>query len=127
VSIDTDFQAKLATLAAIPCQQDVISEDKTQPYVWFQRHDAQLDTFLDGSPSFSETTYTVEVSGLDIDAVQATADTLKTALNAYSGTMGSTVVLGCFVQDCADDYAFRNTDQDAGNHVAGFSAKFVHV
>jgi len=127
MSIDTDFQNKLFTLSALPTQQDTISEDKTQPYVWFQRHDAMLDTFLNGTASITETTYTVEVSGLDIDSVQATADTLKTSLNAYQGTMGSTVVLGCFVEDCADDYAFRNTDQDAGNHVAAFSARFLHV
>jgi hypothetical protein len=123
--IDIDLQAYLATLTSLPVQQDVISEDKGQPRIWFQRRNGNDDLFLSGAVALTETTFDVEVSGLDIDQVQATASEIKTGLNGFLGPMNGENVLGCFVNDQADDYISKSLNADDGYHVAAFSVQII--
>lgn len=125
-NIDTDFAAYLSFLAMLPVQQNTISEDKRQPYIWFQRQSDDADTFLDGTPALAETHYVVEVSGWSVDDVEATADMIKSSLNGYRGVLNFAFAHGCFVEQCSDDYIFRNEDEDLGNHVCAFTVRVIH-
>jgi len=110
---------------AAPVQQGVISEDKPNLRVWLQRRPSNLDLLLDGSPSLATAFYAVEVTGLDIDAVETEADNLRTALHGYFGPMGTTHVLGAFANDLEEDYIPRSLNADEGFHLEGFELQII--
>ena len=123
--IDTDFYAKLDGLTTAPVQQNVLSDNQPQPFVWFQRQYANTDLLLNAGAALYDTTYDVEVCGLDIDATAAIAENLKTSLHGFHGTMGGTNVLGMFVQDADDNYVQKNMNADEGFHVFAFQVQIM--
>ncbi len=127
MSLDTDLQTKLATLAgSAPVQQNYASIDKVEPRVWYQRTSGNIDLLLNGvGVSENETVYAIEVAGLDPDVTAGIAANLATAMNGFRGVMGLSVILGCFVEDAADDYQPRGLNIDDGYHVFAFSLRVL--
>ncbi len=136
MSLDVDFAAKLnlilagAGYAAVPVQQNYVSGDKTQPRVWYQRQAGNRNVFLDGTSADMETSYAVEVNGLDPDVADAIADTITAGaaaggLNGFRGQMLGTIVLGAFVEDASDDYQPRGLQGDDGYHVFAFTVRIL--
>jgi hypothetical protein len=130
--IDQDFRTKLLALLAadfedVPVEKGKVSEDKAQPWVYYQRGGGDQDTDLDGTKSsIRETWFDIEVAGLDDDAVQPVADALKDGLNGFRGSMGSSTVLGAFWESHSDDYAPKHLDADEGFYLATFRAQVIH-
>src|SRR5438128_874585 len=116
--IDTDLYTKLASLVNVPVQQNVIAETTGFDRVWYQRRGAATDVDLLGNQLLTNTEFDVECVSIDIDTAESLASTVKTALNGFFGLMGSTHVLGCFVEDQQDDYQTMSNDADTGEHVA---------
>jgi HK97 gp10 family phage protein len=119
-------QALATTIELI--RQDTIGEDAGPLRVWFQRssHEEELD--LDGTPGgLHETSFNLEVSGLDIDVVQQTGDVIAHALHGYMGLMSSERVLGAIVESVSDDYIPRSADADEGYHIAAYSVRIIHL
>ncbi len=121
--IDEDFRTLLA--ANVPngtvIEKGTISAEQIPTRVYYQRSAATTDLFLNKSLGITETVFDVEIAARDDDAtVQTLADAVKTALNGYQGTTGSTGVLATFVADHADDYQPRGVDADDGYDVAAF-------
>jgi hypothetical protein len=128
VSIDTDLQTYLTTLAyPTPVQQNVISADQSTPRVWYQRKASNQDTFTDGSKSVTNSVFAVEVMSLDIDQAEAIAQTIKDASNGFFGHMGFTYVGGCTVEEMEQDYEPKNLGADVGFHVAAFNLHLIHM
>lgn len=126
MSLDTDLYTKLMAESAYPVQQNTISEDKDEPYVWFMRSQDNQDLTLDGNTNLlRESWFDVEVIGLEVSAVETEADTLREALNGFHGAMGDTTVLGMFVFDADSDYLSRTTAADSGLHVAAFRVQLL--
>lgn len=126
MSLDVDLQSELATLSGVATQENKTDEDHSQPNVVWIRNDAQQDVWLNGTAGLNESNYTVTVYGLDIDATASIADTMKASLNGFSGIMGSTQVLGCFVSQAADDYIPKELDADEGLHQFSFNIQILN-
>lgn len=121
--IDEDFRTLLAANApgGTTIEKGTISEEQIPTRVYYQRSAATTDLFLDKSVGITESVFDVEVATLNDDATtQSIAAQIKTALNGYQGTTGSTGVLATFVADHADDYQPRGVDADDGYTVAAF-------
>jgi hypothetical protein len=125
MSLDVDFYNKLVTTSSLPVQQNTISESKGEPRVWFGRQLQNKDLLANGSVALVNTTYDVEVTGLDIDVVEQKADAVKAAFHGFQGTMGSTKVLASFVNDANDDYIYKSLNGDEGFHSAAFSVQIL--
>jgi len=129
VSIDTDFQSKLVALVpGATVSENVVSQDTTGVRVWWQRSTANVDLLLSGTPALYDATYDLEVSGVDIDATATVADSLKTSLHGFRGSMGSSYVLGMFVQDQSDEYIPKSIDtipEDEGYHIFTFRVQIL--
>lgn len=121
--IDQDFYTLLSSIDGVDTQQNSISEDKPATRVFFQRSNSNVDLFLNGSVFSVETIYTVEVASLDIDVGGALAESIKSTLNGYRGTVGSTTFLACFVIDASDDYIQKAEGSDEGYHSFAFSVR----
>jgi hypothetical protein len=125
MSLDAGFQTKLASLTDAPVQQNYASIDQVQPRVWYQRESGQTELFLDASAGMAETVYTVEVHGTDPDAAGAIADLIQVRLHGFTGFMGTTRILGSFVEDAADEYEPRGLNVDDGYHVFAFKVRVL--
>jgi hypothetical protein len=135
VSLDVDLQFKLSALAGagVPVQQNFLSVDQTQPHVWYQRQSGASDLLLSGAgAALGEDVYAVEVAGMDPDAAAAIAGRIKATypagMDGFRGQMGpqgGPVVLGCFVEDAADDYQPRSLELDDGYHVFAFNLRIL--
>lgn len=135
MSLDTDLQSKLTLLvgASVPVQQNYVERSAGEPRVWYQRQAGTVDLLARGDDAaLRETTFAVEVAGLDIDAAAAVYETLvalhPSGLQGFRGTLagpGSTRVLGCFLEDLSDDYQPRSLELDDGFHVFSFQARIM--
>lgn len=130
MQIDIDLAAQMAALTLAPAEQNKLAEDFPQmPAVVFFRRDSAQDLFLDGMAGLTTTDFDVEIYGVDVDAVEAMADTLKgpNALHGFRGLMGQSTVLGAFVSDHASDYlAKSDLATDEGLHSATFALLVIH-
>ena len=125
MSLDTDLQYKLHDLTQVPAQQNYNNEDDTQPRIWYQRQIDTSEVLLDGSSSLRDATFVVEVNALDPDAGAALAETIQEYFNGFRGSLGRTLILGCFVSNASDDYQFRGLDVDDGLHAFAFELRFL--
>ena len=132
MSVDSDFRSLLIMRVPsdVPVQQNYLSSDQTQPRVYFGRAGAEGELLLSGATLWSnETTYTVEVAGLDPDAAGAIAEVLSrpapAGIDGFRGPMGTTIFLGCFVGAASDDYEPRGVDLDDGYHVFAFEVRVM--
>jgi len=127
-TLDTDFQAHLIALVGgtANVSENVIPEDRVVPSVWWQRRTANTDVFLSGQPILNETNYDVEVYSTNIDQAASVADTLKDSLNGYFGVMGTSRVLGSFVEEANDDYIPKAAiADDTGLHNFSFFVRMI--
>lgn len=120
-TIDTDFHAYLDSLTTAAVQQNFISEDKGQPYVWWQRTSANVDLTLEGSLAVYDTSYAVEIAALDIDAGAVIADTVKAGIHGRRIQQGNTLFLVMMVEDASDEYVPKSIDTDDGFNVFAFT------
>lgn len=129
--IDEDFRTKLTQLlpAGTPIEKGLVSEEALPTRVYYQVATSNQDTDLDGTQGLSETAFDVECAALSDDATaQTLAAAVKSALNGFHGKFGaSSVALGMFVSDHADDYQPRGVDADDGYHVAAFQVTVNHL
>lgn len=126
MAVDADFYNKLDSLTTYDVQQNVVNTDKQTPYVWFQRRSELKDVFLNGSAGLSTIDFDVEVIGEDINAVETEALSLRNSLNGFAGLIGTTQVLGCFVNDADDDYISKTIAADTGVHVIAFEVTLIY-
>jgi len=129
MQIDIDLQSELSFLsgAGVPVEQGKISEGNAYPAVYYSRRPSNQELYLSGKPCLSDTNFTIEVYGEDIDAVETLADKLRTALHGFKGWMGSTFVKGSFCEDSEEDYQSKvemNTDE--GINVSMFNLQILH-
>ncbi len=125
---DEDFYARLKTLIAAystSVEKSKVSEEQPPARVEYERAEQNTDTFLNGAAGLTETLYDVEVGGPDDNAVQIQAAAIKAGLNGFSGAMGSTVALGCWVSDHSDDYEPHLLDADEGTYLATFRVQVI--
>jgi hypothetical protein len=136
MSLDTELQTKLTALAVAaisgtPVQQNYASTDKIEPRVWYQRRNGNTELLLSGAGDAGiETVYEVEIDALDPDQggtllLALVADASAGGLNGFRGNWGSSVVLGSFVEDVADDFQPRGLDLDDGYHVFAFQLRVM--
>lgn len=134
MALDEDLRSAIVTIVggSVPVQQGKVEDTAVQPRVWFRRANAFTDLFIGGGAGLTETFYDIEVHGTSLSGVQTLADSIKAlysastpGLNGRSGTFGSSTILGCFVEDHADDYEPKGGfDSDIGMHVAALQ---VHI
>lgn len=130
--IDEDFRTKLLSYTAgAPVEKGKVSEDQPQALrVEFERGESNTDTYTSGGAGLTETLFDVEVQGTSPGPVQALvalvkSDALSGGLNGFSGAMGASTVLGCWVMDHDDDYQPKLLDADEGFYVATFRVQVI--
>lgn len=134
MAVDVDLRTKLVSIindASVPVEQGKITDTRGKPRVWLRRAGGATDIFLGGQKGLTETRFDVEVHGDDIGAVQGLADSIRAhhgdgGLNGFAGTLGTSEVLGVFVEDHADDYEPKGfAENDAGTHVAALDVNII--
>ena len=123
-NLPEDIVTYLNTISAITTRGTNIAYNrvpasKSDPYIWFQQIGREADRCLGGEIGPEKYTYVLECTSEDLDTAKDLMDDCLTALDGYSGAMGTRTVAFSQADDLDDDYESRQRSGDSKNfHVA---------
>ncbi len=110
--------AGLTALVAQRIYLSVIPPSETPyanlPAVVFRRANGGHEHDLDGAAGYAAPDFEFHVIGRRATDVEAICEQLRLALQGYRGTMGSSTIQRCTLEDESDDYFESETGDDVG-------------
>lgn len=104
-----------------------IPDADSTPYVWVSLQDEEDELDLDGSSGYARSRFDIECCSDDIGEAKDLGKAVKTALDGYRGTFGTTHSMGAFVETKDDDYLPLNADDDDQICIAAMGLMVQHA
>ena len=112
--------------------QGVVNEDETHPRIWLGRASRNHDLDCGGVGGIIEDNFDLEIVAehdADTDGIEQAlkiAEAVRDSLHGFTGEMGVTTVLGCFVDDQSDDYLYKSIDSPDGLYMSALNVRILH-
>jgi hypothetical protein len=104
MSMESDFYSLLTGTTAITdvvstrIYKDIVDQNTAYPNLLFIRTGGDADVAMDGPIGLERSEMTLQVRAKSAATVISARDAVKSALNGYSGTVGSTEFQGIFFE-----------------------------
>ena len=110
----------ITALVSTRIHYNTLPQSSAMPHLWFRvSRDTEART-LDGVGGMHEADVDIECVGLTETSAQDVADAVKTKLDGYKGSSGSSTISAAFLSDKSDDYQPFSIPADQGVHVIAF-------
>jgi hypothetical protein len=117
----------ITALVSTRVHYNLVPHSSIYPRIWFRVTSDTEDRTMDGVGGMHEARADIECAGLTEDSAQNVADAVKTRLDGYTGSMGSSVARGIFLRDKADEYERQANQSDEGVHIIAFTAQIWYT
>ena len=110
----------ITALTSTRIHYNALPQSSAFPHVWFRVASDTEPRTMDGVGSMHEADVDIECVGLTETSAQDVADSIKTKLDGYKGSAGSSTIQAAFLADKSDDYEPFSIPADQGVHVIAF-------
>ena len=113
----------ISALVSTRIHYNMLPQASARPHIWFRVARDEEPRTMDGVGGIHDSNIDIECVGATEASAQDVADAVKTKLDGYSGSAGSSTIRGAFISDKSDEYVPFSIPTDEGVHVVAFDMR----